>query len=143
MRSGPSRSSRRNVVLFWVESVCSFLRVFKPRSFQVLHRHISACCNLVSRSSSILRVRSGTKRIRCCVFPCQHHFKRLPMCFCVVCCCCFDVFLAGLVTVACQGGQKSDCLYTYVFFSLFMTGVVLAQILVTILVSERYSMLRV
>ena len=34
-------------------------------------------------------------------------------CFCIVC---FDVFLAGLVTVARQGGKKSDCLYTYVFF---------------------------
>ena len=71
---------------------------------------------------------------------CQHHFRRPPLCFCAVVYN-FDMFsLMGLALVARQRHQKNDCSLT---FFLFLIGVVLAPILVTLVVSRRYSMLRV
>ena len=112
--------SRRNIMLFRVESTCSFFHVKKPRPFYFEKLGAASApfrvTQVVSRSSSILRVWSGTTRIR--LFGCgdchlsvfvrarfvmfcgnimSHGLQSISVFLCVVLKC---FTLMGLVTVA-------------------------------------------
>ena len=51
-----------------------------------------------------------------CHVLCQHHMRRLPMCFCVAVCCSdiFSLWARSLLRV--KEINSSDCLFTHVFF---------------------------
>ena len=150
-RSGPSRNR--------VESVRSCLRAFKHDFFfscQVLHVHFFASRNCFSdhlpsyrsgRAHKEFVAGCGLDTLRCVTVRFVMFWVNIisdGLHFFCVAADCLDIFsLLGLVTVARQGDPINLIVCVLTFILLLLIGVVLASILVTTLLSRRYSMLRV